>query len=859
MPQPTPGSRSAEGSQAEAYEQPQWELHANGKRYLRKSYHSNCNASLAKEDVVDYATRALGRDPPPDSSDDWDCWIPYATIQDFAQTLTQMRWAAGSYFKWPSVKLAFLKAMAVTFERLVPGTFFSVKNTAEVPEKFRARAPGSRSAEGGSRYGTHPDLSEYYHGTSLQAACQILQQGFRGTLGAGSDTLRELYGLDVPGVYVAKTLSLALTYPMAATTGPRREDHGGVSGGTVPSLDPTCPIRVVFRCVAWQGQHLWHKRAGNWNNQYLYATTDLFVTHIYFIGVGYDLIPRGLPQCHVASTLVTTGPSLGLGVSTSEAVRLMKCPQFRATVPGWVDVPMAELMCHFKVRRPQTEAQRWSQADFALAPTLRNWIRQVTPQVRIGSAIFGSTAELKDATGIELALFTRDRPFDFVVAVTCDYKDGMEQRMLGGPTPAADRSGAQVALDQAGDAPPTGHADHPVAETPLVPWTLGSRSAEEGKGHGKGPAAGASKASQKRQRRKQDQQVAQVDRNAKMCRDYTKCCRIAAATMFKTNQDYYGSFEGMWSLPPDGKAVTADYLFPLQGGPSPQSWHTQPTVADVHTTQLESGLDSLAGTATTVGPTAGSSSAEGSWATAAASQRRPSFKARPRSRPPLRRPAAPAAAPAAAAAPQPAAAAAPEPTAAPEPAPAADDDDPWRDLPAEAARVNALFLADRARRRAARTQSMHTPRRAASRAAVRSRSQAAFRLSPVSEESSEYWGEWGPGRRSAEGSSASDNEAAPSSGPTDYGVTPTFDQAFSASRQGVSLTEAAAYTQLRLSVDRGSWSTAVATGTVAPAGSPEPAAKAPSRVASRMREGPRLVAEAPLRPHLEARQLIWRK
>ena len=109
-------------------------------------------------------------------------------------------------------------------------------------------------------YAADPSLlSEFYHGTTLQGAMGIMATGFKPGLGAGSDELNAFYGFPVPGVFVAPTFSLALTYPNHPTTG-WEANRGCVNGGVLPSMQHTVPLRVVFRVVASQQLQLWSRK-----------------------------------------------------------------------------------------------------------------------------------------------------------------------------------------------------------------------------------------------------------------------------------------------------------------------------------------------------------------------------------------------------------------------------------------------------------------------------------------------------------------------------------------------------------------------------------------------------------------------
>ena len=132
----------------------------------------------------------------------------------------------------------------MTLERLAPCTYVAVRNSAPVPAAHAANQAYVR---------------DFYHGTSLQGALGIMATGFKPGIGAGSDELNAFYGFPVPGVFMAPNFSLALTYPNYATAewAPGR---GSVSGGVVPSMQHSCPIRIAFRVLADRREMLWSKK-----------------------------------------------------------------------------------------------------------------------------------------------------------------------------------------------------------------------------------------------------------------------------------------------------------------------------------------------------------------------------------------------------------------------------------------------------------------------------------------------------------------------------------------------------------------------------------------------------------------------
>jgi hypothetical protein len=142
----------------------------------------------------------------------------------------------------------------------------------------------------------HGDVVEVYHGTSLPFALKIMAEGFRpSATGAGGDSLHDTWKHTIPSVYFANTFSCALQYPIYGNTLPHARDRNGISCGFVPSMHPSAPVRVVFRCIARVGHRLWHRKADGWNAQSIFPYNALHITHVYFVGVSYDLVHRRFP------------------------------------------------------------------------------------------------------------------------------------------------------------------------------------------------------------------------------------------------------------------------------------------------------------------------------------------------------------------------------------------------------------------------------------------------------------------------------------------------------------------------------------------------------------------------------------
>ena len=231
-----------------------------GKIWRYRSTHKQvpCNHSLTD---VQKCVSSLTKDTvavPYNPEDD----VPYDSLQDFTVTL---RNSCGptSPFKWPTEQMNFSKAIAVAVHHLPPGHMVLIKNGLPLPKEMRkddgkqeeeAKAEkhtedwkdtwwsqgwwtGSQSAESwkeSSAASAEDDwrspnedrnieaaegLQGFYHGTHVGALPSILEEGFKPSLGAGSDALLAHYGVPVPGCHVAHSWKEASTYPMGETTG----------------------------------------------------------------------------------------------------------------------------------------------------------------------------------------------------------------------------------------------------------------------------------------------------------------------------------------------------------------------------------------------------------------------------------------------------------------------------------------------------------------------------------------------------------------------------------------------------------------------------------------------------------------
>ena len=95
--------------------------------------HDECNKMLSADSVWRYCHTSVMRWDPLSKEEAWERWIPFATLVEFVQTMSQATQHAQAAFWWPCVKLAFFKSLEVAFERLVPGVAFCVKSRKPLP------------------------------------------------------------------------------------------------------------------------------------------------------------------------------------------------------------------------------------------------------------------------------------------------------------------------------------------------------------------------------------------------------------------------------------------------------------------------------------------------------------------------------------------------------------------------------------------------------------------------------------------------------------------------------------------------------------------------------------------------------
>ena len=75
--------------------------------------------SLSADFVWRYSTTAKTRwEPLPNVQESWNYWIPFASLVEFVQTMSQATQHAAAAFWWPCSKLAFFKSLEVRPEEI---------------------------------------------------------------------------------------------------------------------------------------------------------------------------------------------------------------------------------------------------------------------------------------------------------------------------------------------------------------------------------------------------------------------------------------------------------------------------------------------------------------------------------------------------------------------------------------------------------------------------------------------------------------------------------------------------------------------------------------------------------------------
>jgi len=102
--------------------------------------------------------------------------------------------------------------------------------------------------------------------------------------------------MNAPGVFVAKSLRVATSYPMAVSMGALTASDQvrillfmkRVPGGNVIATDVTSPVRAMLHYSVLLDRHLWHRGS----NQSLFVPGDLSCIHAVFCATGANFAHR---------------------------------------------------------------------------------------------------------------------------------------------------------------------------------------------------------------------------------------------------------------------------------------------------------------------------------------------------------------------------------------------------------------------------------------------------------------------------------------------------------------------------------------------------------------------------------------
>ncbi len=203
-----------------------------------------------------------------------DRMVQAESIADIVASIRNASSKPWSKFHWPVPGLSFQQAFTVALHHLLPGHYLALRNGDPIPDKLA---------------NWHLD---YYHGTTVSALINnVLENGFKPSLGAGGEDMTKAWGFPVPLVYTSRLRNTAVHYPYAQELLPDLE---------LVSMDGTLPLRVYTREIAIPERRVWCRKAGK-NNQIAFMPDDMFITHVVF------------------NTVTLSQGQLGLGSSSSLA------------------------------------------------------------------------------------------------------------------------------------------------------------------------------------------------------------------------------------------------------------------------------------------------------------------------------------------------------------------------------------------------------------------------------------------------------------------------------------------------------------------------------------------------------------
>ena len=397
-----------------------------GKTYRAraKGASKEVNVTHSLDDIMEYSKHF----PP------WRCQFgrkvfhetPYESIDDFVNTLRQAATGADAAFLWPSERLAVMRSIATALHHLPTGCMISIKNARAIPKIY---------------FDKHDKLKcnvlDLYHGTSPMSLPDIMSAGLKPTLGAGCDALEAHYGIAVPGVYLAKSWSIASTYPIDPTTGRITESKSGISGGTRVAVDGSPPMRAVVRCMANTSRTLWRRGS----NQSVFKPEDLFITHVFLYAVHDRLVHKLHRDISLSSFLVREDEALPEVVETStfEAAP----PRLLFRLSGDVHFigdgtfkrkPPSMRLLYASVTPSEAQLARTGRKSL-----YHQWLRKRLPRTRIG--YFSDTGEVQRISpaferfmGSEAFPVPKDRTSTLImriaVDISYDYVPGQRETPL---------------------------------------------------------------------------------------------------------------------------------------------------------------------------------------------------------------------------------------------------------------------------------------------------------------------------------------------------------------------------------------------------------------------------------------------
>ena len=507
-----------------------------GKHYRKGSGCSEVNSNHSIEEIEDYVkqVREVAQ------SGAVECEVPFESIEDYVVTLRQSASTAASAFRWPTQSLSFQKGFSVALQHVPPGCFVVLRNSSPMPHFLRK-----------SEHEVHNDVLEMYHGTTPQSFLRIAEDGFLPSFGAGASALQAHFGVAVPGVYLAKSWTVATWYPAEATSQRVAENKHGVPGGALLSVDGAHPMRLILRCVVRSSDHIWKRGS----NQSLFKPQSVYISHacfwataarlcsVRYLGVGVqrvsgvdeDTLPEGDPRFRLVCRAGVES------AADSREERQEYGTSLLVQQPG--DVPMGFT----------------SEVYYQQKQLLSSWLEGRRPVMRM------ATLPAED-----LGMFMGPGIFKEVLrqswcAMEVDVRRGLKWRMQ--------RFCSSRGTDTLGRATSDGL---PLArrcsceETQAVnAYLLVPLSTERCLGQAASVELSKKEAKKRSQREERSEVKKVADFAQQVIKDYGRYLRIATTSFIKMPGDYLNSFQGICDPPAIGTYVSPSEKYILPGGDTP--------------------------------------------------------------------------------------------------------------------------------------------------------------------------------------------------------------------------------------------------------------------------------------------------